>query len=345
MRTVLHVLPHPGGGGERYVDLLSRMDGYRFERIYLAPSARKADALPAIPRSSLKLLRSAALLHSHGEVASGLCLPVVATRTSVVTFNGLHLLRRTHGARRLAIVANLKLVVRSANRAICVGEAEYDDAHAAVGRELGVRLVTIHNGVDLPAFPTQAERDAARASFELGPETLVGAVVGELSPHKDPMTAVKAALRAEAQGLPIVLLVAGEGPLRPALEEAAASSSAVRLLGYRDDVNTLLAAADLFVLSSLREGLSFALLDAMGIGLAPVVSDAPGNPDAVGECGIVVPVGDIDGFAQAFARLSDTGVRAEIGAGARDRAMRRFSADDMATATSRVYDAALSDQP
>src|SRR4051794_19436955 len=107
MGTVLHVLPHPGGGGERYVDLLSRMDGYRFERVDLSPSPRKADALQAIPRASLKLLRSAELLHAHGEVASSLCLPVLAARTSVVTFNGLHLLRRTHGATRRAVVANL----------------------------------------------------------------------------------------------------------------------------------------------------------------------------------------------------------------------------------------------
>ena len=345
MRTVLHVLPHPGGGGERYVDLLSRMDGYRFERIYVSPSPHKADALRALPRSSLKLLRSADLLHTHGEVAAGICLPALATRKSIVTFNGLHLLRRVRGPGRCVAVANLRLVVRSTNRAVCVGEAEYADASAAVGEGLVARLEMIPNGVDLPVLPTEAERAAARVSLDLEPRTLVGVFVGELSPHKDPMTAVEASIRAERQGVPHVLLIAGDGVLRGELEKAAAASSAVRLLGFRNDVITILSAADFFVLPSLREGLSFALLDAMGMGLIPVVSDAPGNPDAVGEAGIVVHVGDAEGFAQAFVQLRDGGVRTVFGASARQRVARLFRAEEMTSRTRDLYDSVSGPRP
>src|SRR5687768_5485410 len=99
-RVVLHVLPHPGGGGETYVDALARMDGYRFERAFLAPSARPAGARVEIVRRTVVVLRSARaydVLHVHGEIASGLCLPGLATRPSVWTTHGLNLLRRVSG--------------------------------------------------------------------------------------------------------------------------------------------------------------------------------------------------------------------------------------------------------
>ncbi len=91
VRTVLHVLPHPGGGGETYVDALAAMEGYRFERLFLAPSPRPAKALRALPRTTLGVFRAADVLHVHGEVAAGICLPVLAARRSVVTLHGLHL--------------------------------------------------------------------------------------------------------------------------------------------------------------------------------------------------------------------------------------------------------------
>ncbi len=106
------------------MDLLSRMEGYRFERVYLAPTPRRFDALRALPRTGAGVLRHADLLHVHGEVAAGICLPALAARRSVVTMHGLHLLRRATGIERGIAVANLRLVLRTANRTICVSEAE-----------------------------------------------------------------------------------------------------------------------------------------------------------------------------------------------------------------------------
>ena len=98
----------------------------------------------------------------------------------------------------------------------------------------------------------------------------------------------------------------GDGPLRPQVEQAAREAPWCR---HRDRLPLgrparILAAADFFVLSSQREGFSYALLEAMSLGLPAVVSDAPGNPEAVGDAGIVVPFGDVAGFAAAFRRLA-----------------------------------------
>ena len=102
-RSVLHVLPHPGGGGETYVNVLSAMAGYRFTRVYMAPSPRLRKALPAlvgtVPRTNLAARRYH-LVHVHGEAASALCLPSLATRPSVVTLHGSNLIRRMAGVGR-----------------------------------------------------------------------------------------------------------------------------------------------------------------------------------------------------------------------------------------------------
>jgi glycosyltransferase involved in cell wall biosynthesis len=107
-------------------------------------------------------------------------------------------------------------------------------------------------------------------------------------------------------------------------------------------MDRLLAAADVFVLPSRREGLSYAVLEAMGRGLAVVVSDGPGNPEAVGSAGVVVRGGDVDGFARALARLaSDPAERARLGSLARRRVAEEFGAEEMIRRTRELYDEVL----
>jgi glycosyltransferase involved in cell wall biosynthesis len=151
----------------------------------------------------------------------------------------------------------------------------------------------------------------------------VALYLGQLEPRKRPLEAVAAAERAAAAA-PLVLLVAGDGPL--AEEVAGHAGPAVRALGFRRDPERLLAAADILVMPSEREGLSLAVLEAMAAGLAPVVSDGPGNPEAVGDAGVVVPVGDVAALASALERLAgDPEERTRLGAAARARAEAEFS--------------------
>ena len=338
-RSVLQVLPHPGGGGETYLEALAAMEGYRFRRAYLVSRSRRA---PSLLRGAVGVHRAALrhdALHAHGEVASGACLPALATRPSVVTLHGLHLLRRVSGLPRQLAEANLRLIVRAAARTICVSEAEHAELVDAVGARAARRALVIHNGVGISAAPGAEERAAARAELRIAPETVAGVCVGSLDEHKDPLTPVRAAIEVARGGADLVVLVVGDGPLRPEVERAARDKDAVRLLGFRADVRRVLAAADFFVLSSSREGLSFSLLEAMALGLPAVVSDAPGNPEAVGEAGLVVPYGDVAGFATAFRRLAaDEGERLDLGARARERVAGRFRADEMVRRTREVYD-------
>jgi glycosyltransferase involved in cell wall biosynthesis len=336
-RSALHVLPHPGGGGETYVDLLAGIEGWRAGRISLARDAGEAH-LPGLLMRGLGSVTWQSgphdLLHVHGEAAAGLCLPALALRPSVVTLHGLHLLRRVQGARRALAAANLRAVVRAASRTICVSQAEHDDLVQVLGPALARRAVVILNGVRATPPPAAGERAAARAALGLGEGDVAGLFVGALDTVKDPLTAARAALQVGGT----TLLFAGAGPLRAELEAVANTQGGLRVLGQRDDLRSLHAAADFLVLPSLREGLSFAVLEAMAAGLPAVVSDAPGNPEAVGDTGIVAARGDVAGFAGAFARLRDAGLRADLGARARARAAQAFTAERMQRETKSLYE-------
>src|SRR5215213_197094 len=142
-RRVLHVLPHAGGGGDTYVDVLEGMSGYAFTRVYLA-SERKSGIARAGLAGVVRELRSHDVVHVHGEGAAALLLPVLAVRPSVITLHGLHLLRRVSGWKARLAELSLRAVVRAADRTICVSHAEHELLSAVVASS---KSVVVPNGV------------------------------------------------------------------------------------------------------------------------------------------------------------------------------------------------------
>jgi glycosyltransferase involved in cell wall biosynthesis len=330
-RSVLHVLPHPGGGGEAYVELLSDMPGYCFDRVFLAPSATPSPS--ALGRALVEAIRGAGrydLLHVHGEVASGLCLLLLATRPSVVTLHGLHLVRRAAAARRTAATLNLRAVLRAADRTICVSSSERDELVRAVGARAARRAIVIRNGVRLPAPAREDTRAETRRALGVTESEVVGIWVGSLDERKDPMSAVRAAERSD-----VTLLLVGDGPLGAEVQRAAGERTHV--LGHRNDVPRLLAAADFYVLTSRREGLSLSLLEAMAHGLPPIVTELPENVEAIGEGGFAY--GDQDALVAALDRLvRSESERTAVGERARQRVAEHFDVETMIARTRAVYD-------
>jgi glycosyltransferase involved in cell wall biosynthesis len=343
VRRVLHILPHRGGGGETYIDLLMGLDGYAHARAPLSAGRTPASAAASLPLRWPRLLRAARdadIVHSHGDVASTLVLALPHGRPLVVTTHGLHFLRRATGVRLAVAQRSMRAVAGRAARVLCTSQAEHDELAELLGAALAPRLVVARNGV-AASMPRDGEQRAAiRAQLGLADGDVTALFLGELSARKAPLLAAEAARRAGSDGAPIVLLVAGDGP--QAGELHAQASAAVRPLGFRDDSARLLAAADVFVLPSSREGLSFAVLEAMANGLAIVVADGPGNPEAVGDAGVVVAAGDVDAFASALRRLAqDRGERERLGAAARERARSVFSIERMLGAVAAAYADAL----
>jgi len=336
---VLHVLPHPGEGGERHVELLSRIEGFRFERAYLTEDRGKLEAL----RGARRIRPQAAgadLVHVHGDAAAVICLPVLRSERSVITFHGLHLHGRLRGLRRSFVRRRLRRAIRAARVAICTSDAELRTAGALAGRAAD-RLIQIDNGILDPGAPDPEFRRATRAELGLGERELAVLFVGQLEPIKGVRDLLDALAAARAEGAPLLGLLAGEGSLHERLEPQAEQAGA-RLLGRRDDVSALLGAADIFAMPSEREGLSIALLEAMAKGRACVVSDGPGNPDAVGEAGMVFAYGQPGALTAALVKLAgDAGLRATLGSRARARFLARFTADRMLERTREAYERAL----
>ncbi|HLA86156.1 MAG TPA: glycosyltransferase, partial [Thermoguttaceae bacterium] len=126
------------------------------------------------------------------------------------------------------------------------------------------------------------------------------------------------------------LWLVGHGPERATLQErinGLGLGHSVALVGRFDEVDVVLAAADAFVLPSIEEDLSVALLEAMAAGLPPVACDNAGNREVVENerQGLLVPPRDTDALAEAIGRLIDQPEQARrLGAVARDRVERHF---------------------
>jgi glycosyltransferase involved in cell wall biosynthesis len=342
MARILHLLPHPGGGGHRWVDLVAAgLSEHDHRRQVLAGHRSPLRAAPGLVFRRPFLARDATradLVHLQGDTTAILARQLTAGRPTVISTQGLHLLRRARGRLLGVVRSRLRRAVGDASCTLCSSEDERDELRELCGPD--ARLVHVPNGVPLPPEVDPEVRRAARAELRLDEEDVAVLFLGELEPRKGALVAARASQRARERGARWTLLAAGDGP--EAKELAALAGDAVRPLGFRSDPDRLLAAADAFVLPSEREGMSYALLEAMAAGVPPVVSAGSGNPEAVGDAGIVVPVGDEQALTDAFVRLAaDPGERARLGAAARTRAVEHYSLDLMLDRVREAFAAAL----
>ena len=343
MRSVLHVLPHPGGGAETYIELLEGLEGYRHERVALSVTRSRLRGVPSVlgrRQEVRKLAKNADLVHVHGDMAAMLVAPSLGGRPLVITTHGLHRLRRSTGASAWLVRRRLRAAIEASARTICITRDERDDLASVLPPPLLDRLVVVPNGVPVPAPAGPELRAQARHSLGLDGGEVAVLFAGQLEDRKDPLGAASAVEAARANGAEVVLLIAGGGPLER--EVFARRSAAVRPLGHRNDLEELYAAADLFLLPSHREGMSFALLEAMAHGLTPIVSDGPGQAETIGEAGAIFPAGDLGAMSDRLAELAaDSDARARLGAAARERVGAELSVEKFLAGTREQYEAAL----
>jgi glycosyltransferase involved in cell wall biosynthesis len=335
---ILHVLPHAGGGGQTYIEQLETMRAFRFERFELTKRRQPIELGSGLARLA-RTVRKHDLIHIHGDSAALASWPVTGGRPTVITLHGSHLLRRRSGVRGGVVRAGIRRAFARADTVIAVSESEFEYARRiALGTADRVEL--IHNGVPNAEPPSEADRRATREQLGLDEAWFVAVFVGELSERKQPIQFAQAVEHARSSNPKIVGLIAGDGHMRPRLDQM--QGDGLRLLGSCHDVKQLLASSDAFVLPSLWEGLSYALLEAMALGKPTLVSDGPGNPDAVGDAGLIFPVGDVSKMSASLSRLAaDAALRRSLGQAAVERARQHFSLSDMTESTARVYEQAL----
>jgi glycosyltransferase involved in cell wall biosynthesis len=204
------------------------------------------------------------------------------------------------------------------------------------------RAVTVHEGIDLGHIEA-APAANLHAELWLPHHAPIVGNVAALVPHKGQRHLIEAAAIVVKRVPDARFVIAGEGELRPALERQIKDhhlEKHVFLAGFRPDVVSVHKAFDIFVMSSVSEGLGTSLLDAMACGKPIVATTAGGMPEVVkdGQTGILVPPRDHEAMANAIIRLlSDAAARRAMGAAGEARARAYFSAERMVQDTFEVY--------
>jgi len=281
----------------------------------------------ALAVAVVEAARGPALLHAHdahsltiaGAAGRLTGAPYLATRRV-----GFHLSRPALWRRAARIIA-----ISDAVRNILVSDGIAPE-----------RIVRVHSGIDLEAVRRTKSGDVRRElGLPLDPSLAVA--VGALDEYKDHATLVGAAAVLRPGKPDLHWAIAGEGPLRSALEHLIAAHSLgdrVHLLGHVAEPLRLIAAADLFVMSSREEGLGTSVLDAMALDVPIAATTAGGIPELLESgAGLLSAPGDGDALAASVARiLDDAGLRAALIRKAQDR-VEQFSATAMAEGVLSVY--------
>ena len=220
-------------------------------------------------------------------------------------------------------------------------------------RQVGVprrKIAVVYNAVRFGPEPTGADRTAARTALGLPGHALVLGTLGRLTEQKGHSVLLRAAADLARRFPQLALIVAGEGPLRSRLETEAEQlgiGDRVRFLGLRRDRATLFAAMDAFVLPSRWEGLSLALVEAMGVARPVVATSVGGNPEVVddGRTGLLVAPNDPTALVGAIETLlADAELARELGAAAAREARARFSIEQHVEQLGALYRQGLTER-
>ena len=329
---VLHVVKGLGpGGAERLLVSLSgvRRPDLAFDVAYVLPqkdhlvgelvetgaathllAGRRGLADPRWPVRLVRLVRSIEpdVVHLHSPAVAAVARPLLRALPG----------RRVVVSTEHNVWSSFDPISRWANAAtLPLSDARLavsDEVRASVGARHRATVEVSVQGIPLSTLTARRqERAAARAALGLRPHDVLVATVANFREKKDYPTLLEAAsLCADHPHLQFVAI--GQGPLEAdlhALHARLQLGTGFRFLGYHPDPPGVLAGADLFTLTSRHEGLPIALLEAMALEVAPVVSAVGGIPQVItdGLDGVLLPPGDPDGFARAFRDLADAPAR------------------------------------
>ncbi len=225
---------------------------------------------------------------------------------------------------------------------------EESESYLAAG--IGTRDIhlDIPIGVDPARFARTdpASRSEARRSFGVEDEEVLLISVGRLVPVKDYATLIRGLGHLKTD-TPWQCWIIGSGPEEKALRQLIKDEGLhekIRLWGYREDVDSLLGLADIFILSSVNEGFGRVLLEAMAAELAIVATDVGGVPTVLdnGRAGILVPASSPAELAEALIPvIRSRGDREKLAAKAHERVLSTYSVEEVVESHRRLYDLLL----
>jgi glycosyltransferase involved in cell wall biosynthesis len=240
--------------------------------------------------------------------------------------------------RRSSFSLSDRFVMPFYDRVVALAEthADYLENNEGIPRN---RITVIHNGIDITRHRPAASREERlrlRNTIGISASAFVVTIVAALRPEKNHEMLLRAAAELSCEGDYLFLIVGEgkEGATLRALAEQLSLGGTVRFTGNRGDIPEILAASDLFVLSShpVVETFPLSILEAMAAGL-PIVSTRVGSVEAIlasGQEGILIEPGDLEALTRSIRMLrADESKRTAIGENARRRVASQFSLDKM----------------
>jgi glycosyltransferase involved in cell wall biosynthesis/ribosomal protein S18 acetylase RimI-like enzyme len=285
------------------------------------------------------------IVHTHtskggfiGRLAAWLAgVPVI-----VHTVHGFAFHEQSPALARIVYSAMERLAARWCHRIVSVSEF-----HERWALELGIcsplQIQAIPNGITPAGRSDCCEPAGLRRQLGVGESDLLILSSARLAADKGLTYLIEAAAILPRDGPGYRILIAGDGPVRARLERLARDrgvSDTVTFLGFRDDIGDLLAASDLVVLPSLREGLSISLLEAMAAG-KPIIATSIGSHRELAsqaDMARLVPPADPRALAEAIQQFAhDPALRARLAAGARALFESRYTEDRMLNEYRQLY--------
>lgn len=199
----------------------------------------------------------------------------------------------------------------------------------------GKDVAVLHNGIDLSVWQPGRARPLLRQELHIPDDGFLVGTVARITYDKDLPTFYRVAQEVAAKVPRVTFVIVGDGngdELAKAREEVAGREldALIRFTGHRSDLIDIYSSFDVFLMTSLTEGLPNTLLEAMAMRIPAVATEVGGIPELLeaGTCGFLAPVGDAEALAgHVIALLNDSQLRERCGAASRKRVEEHFSFD------------------
>ncbi len=243
--------------------------------------------------------------HAHKSMVYGTIAAVLA-KTPVVMAH-VHGLGRSRYLRRK--LTNF-LLFRKIDRIICVANSVREDVLENNWLLPGEKISVLENSVDYERFAdVSISKEDAKRILGLPSDAFVFGTIGRLAPTKGLPYLIEAFPEVKKHKRSAHLVLLGDGRSRVELEKQVASTpccDSIHFFGHRENIEQLLRGMDVFVLSSIAEGMPRAILEAMAAGVPCIVTYVVGIPEIINNenMGILVPPKDSEALAQAMIRIT-----------------------------------------
>lgn len=287
------------------------------------------------------------LVHVHTPVAAfvtRLACQRTNTHPVLYTAHGFHFYKGAPLKNWLLYYNMEKLAAHWTDGLITINEEDYKAAQKFKLRKNGKMFFVPGVGVDVVSLEQRIasiDRSEKRKELGLSADAAVIITVGELNANKNHIQVLEALSKLNKTNFHYLIVGNGEDEqkLQKAVNELLLRDK-VSFLGFRRDVPELLTASDVFILTSRREGLPKAVMEAMAVGLPIIATDVRGNRDLVksGENGYLVPLGNAEQTAIAIERLIDSeDLRRSMG-GKSKELVKQYDLQNILKEMEKIYD-------